>query len=613
MIKKVSALLLAVLFIYLSAVPITASAKAAVPSADEIVKMSKYDGRDYGIITPVKDQGDSNLCWAYSSIAASEANILRQNIGGADVSSLSLNPVAAAYRSFRRESDPLSNTDGDSKSGDYTKATGNPLNVAKLFSMWWGPVAGNQVNIDPFANPSYRFENAFYIPENKSNPDEGIRMIKKAIAEYGAVTFQYNNLRECTYYNPKNESGSGSSPHACTIIGWDDNIPASKFIPGSAERDGGWLVKNSYKSCEYFWLSYDNTSSSMYAFTYAAKDKYDYNYFYDGSLDDFSLRKDKVIANVFQAQKGGTNGKVELIKAVNVGVQGENVTVEVEIMKNLDYPFNGQGNVPVSGGQSAGTTVKSFEHGGYVTVELKDPVKVDPNEWFSVIVRVSNSAGNAKIVTAYRAGKDLSYVGSGENWNKLGNFVGRIKAYTSLVGCDNPSDHKWSDWVLTEKPTASSDGRKVRTCSLCGQTETAVIEHFAKSCIADGRLVYGFEQKLTSEKFPDYFSSDYATVTLEPSSGFAGTDSIIKVVYPDGSEDEYRIVIFGDINGDGVCDGQDSVIAEAMASGMLTQEQIGNAAYTAADGNHDRSVDKNDAELFKNSGVYLSSVKQTKN
>lgn len=604
---------MAVLFIYLSAVPITASAKTAVPSADEIVKMSKYDGRDYGIITPVKDQGDSNLCWAYSSIAASEATILRQNIGGADASSLSLNPVAAAYRSFRRESDPLSNTDGDLKSGDYTKATGNPLNVAKLFSMWWGPVAGNQANIDPFANPSYRFENAFYIPENKSNPDEGIRMIKKAIAEYGAVTFQYNNLRECTYYNPKNESGSGSSPHACTIIGWDDNIPASKFIPGSAERDGGWLVKNSYKSCEYFWLSYDNTSSSMYAFTYAAKDKYDYNYFYDGSLDDFSLRKDKVIANVFQAQKGGTNGKVELIKAVNVGVQGENVTVEVEIMKNLDYPFNGQGNVPVSGGQSAGTTVKSFEHGGYVTVELKDPVKVDPNEWFSVIVRVSNSAGNAKIVTAYRAGKDLSYVGSGENWNKLGNFVGRIKAYTSLVGCDNPSDHKWSDWVLTEKPTASSDGRKVRTCSLCGQTETAVIEHFAKSCIADGRLVYGFEQKLTSEKFPDYFSSDYATVTLEPSSGFAGTDSIIKVVYPDGSEDEYRIVIFGDINGDGVCDGQDSVIAEAMASGMLTQEQIGNAAYTAADGNHDGSVDKNDAELFKNSGVYLSSVKQTKN
>ena len=613
MIKKVSALLLAVLFIYLSAVPITASAKTAVPSADEIVKMSKYDGRDYGIITPVKDQGDSNLCWAYSSIAASEASILRQNIGGADASSLSLNPVAAAYRSFRRESDPLSNTDGDWKSGDYTKATGNPLNVAKLFSMWWGPVAGNQANIDPFANPSYRFENAFYIPENRSNPDEGIRMVKKAIAEYGAVTFQYNNLRECTYYNPKNESGSGSSPHACTIIGWDDNIPASKFIPGAAERDGGWLVKNSYKSCEYFWLSYDNTSSSMYAFTYAAKDKYDYNYFYDGSLDDFSLRKDKVIANVFQAQKGGTNGKAELIKAVNVGVQGENVTVEVEIMKNLDYPFNGQDNVPVSGGQSAGTTAKTFEHGGYVTVELKDPVKVDPNEWFSVIVRVSNSAGNAKIVTAYRAGKDLSYVGSGENWNKLGNFVGRIKAYTSLVGCDNPSDHKWSDWVLTEKPTASSDGRKVRTCSLCGQTETAVIEHFAKNCIADGRLVYGFEQKLTSEKFPDYFSSDYATITLEPSSEFAGTDSIIKVAYPDGSEDEYRIVIFGDINGDGVCDGQDSVIAEAMASGMLTHEQIGNAAYTAADGNHDGSVDKNDAELFKNSGVYLSSVKQTKN
>lgn len=612
MIKRLSALFSVLIFIYISATPITVSAKAAVPSAEEIVKMSKYDGRDYGIITPVKDQGASNLCWAYSSIAASEASILRQNIAGAEKDSLSLNPVAAAYRSFRRESDPLSNTDGEWKSGDYTQAAGNPLNVAKLFSMWWGPVAGNQANTDPFANPSYRFENAFFIPENKSDPEERIKTVKKAIAEYGAVTFQYNNLRECTYYNPKSESGSGSSPHACTIIGWDDNIPASYFIPGAADRNGGWLVKNSYKSCEYFWLSYDNTSSSMYAFTYAAKDKYDYNYFYDGSLDDFALRNDKVIANVFQAQKGGTDGKSEFIKAVNVGVQGENVSVEVEIMKNLDYPFNGQSNVPVSGGQSAGITTKNFEHGGYVTVELNNPVKVAPNEWFSVIVRVSNAAGNAKIVTAYRAGKDLSYIGSGENWNKLGNFIGRIKAYTSLIGCDNPNGHQWGDWKLDGKPSAASDGSKSRTCSVCGQTESVTLDRFAKNCIADGQLIYGFEQELNSENFSDYFSSDYAKITLEPSSKQAGTGSRIKVAYPDGSNTEYSIVIFGDINGDGACDGQDSVIAQAIASGMLTQSQIGDATYSAADGNHDGSIGFEDCELFKMSGVYLSSVIQTK-
>ena len=48
-------------------------------------------------------------------------------------------------------------------------------------------------------------------------------------------------------------------------------------------------------------------------------------------MDDFALRNDKVMANVFKAQKGGTNGKDEYIKAVNVAVSGENVKVEVKV------------------------------------------------------------------------------------------------------------------------------------------------------------------------------------------------------------------------------------------------------------------------------------------
>lgn len=40
-----------------------------IDTVAEIATRDKYDGRDYGIITPVKDQGNSNLCWAYSSMA----------------------------------------------------------------------------------------------------------------------------------------------------------------------------------------------------------------------------------------------------------------------------------------------------------------------------------------------------------------------------------------------------------------------------------------------------------------------------------------------------------------------------------------------------------------
>lgn len=435
--KLLSLLLCAAIFCGIAVSSSGSSAKAeevvSSLSAEELAKMPKYDGRDYGIVTPVKDQGTTNLCWAYSSVAAAEASILKSGIDPtATKDSLSLNPTAVAYRIFRRTADPLGNTGGEQKSGDFTQATGNPLYVAKLFSMWWAPVAGSQASADPYENPSYRFENAYYIPDNRSDPDAYIAAVKEAVATYGAVTFQYNNMRETAYYNPKFEGGGGSSPHACTVVGWDDTIPASRFQPGGATRNGGWLIKNSYNSLEYFWLSYDNTSSSVYAFTFAPKEKYDFNYYYDGNLDDFSLRKDKYVANVFRAQKGGENGKSEYIKAVNVGVSGENVTVEVEVFKNLDYPFGGQSDVPISGGVSAAKKTITSSHGGYLTVELDSPVKVENGEWFSVIVRVSNPENDAKIVTAYKDVKTLSYANGGYGWSSLGNFVGRIKAYTSL-------------------------------------------------------------------------------------------------------------------------------------------------------------------------------------
>ncbi len=570
--KRTICIIMFLITVFLSAAPAAASTNVVL-SAEETAALPRYDGREHNIITKVKDQGTSNLCWAYSSIAASEVSILKSEIDPAvSKDSLYLNPVAVAYRAYRRQSDPMGNTDSESRSGDYTQATGNPLYAAKLFSMWWGPVAGTQPDIDPFSNPSYRLENAFYIPENKSDPDQYIKDIKLAVAKYGAVTFQYNNLREVTYYNPKNESGSGSSPHACTVIGWDDNISADSFVPGGASRNGGWLIKNSYKSLEYFWLSYDNTSSSVYAFSYSPKEKYDFNYYYDGGLDDFVLRNDKIIAIVYEAQNGDTNGCSEYVKAVNVGVQGEKITVEAEIYKGVDYPFGDQSNVPVSGGYSAAKATAFFEHGGYVTVELENQVKVEKGEWFSVIVRVSNEKGDAKVITSYKSGKDLSYYRSGESWYKLGNFVGRVKAYTALVD-DSARD--------------------------------------IGSLTADGDLIYGIEQKTDTAKFKSMLSSELTNVKITPKHNYVGTGTTVEVTFPDDVSKTYTAVLFGDVDGDGIYDGRDAVIINMIADGMLPADWLDDAIRAAADCNRDGTADNEDSILVFQAGIGLSQISQS--
>ena len=427
-----------------------------LPSEDAIASMSKFDGRDYGIVTPVKDQGSTNLCWAYSSVAASETSILRSGINpSATPENLNLNPQAAAYRISNRASDPLGNTDGEYIAGDFTAATGNPSKIATLFSLWWGPVSGKSAAVDPFENSEYRLESAVNIPENKDNPELRIETIKRAIAKYGAVTFQYNNASNIYYYNPKNETGSQSYPHACTIIGWDDTIPADSFAPGGASRNGGWLIKNSYSSLPdgypYFYISYDNTSSYTYAFSYSLREKYDRNYCYDGAINDFPLRNDRVVANVYRAAGSEAEGKTEVLKAVNIGISGNSYTVEVEVFTGLSDPF-GSANPPTDGGESAAKKTQSFDFGGYVTVSFDTPVELSKGEWFSVIVRITD--GNAKIRLGEKNGRNLSYAGTSGGFTKIGNYVGRIKALTSVIDAlpdEDDTEYNFTNLVVLAK------------------------------------------------------------------------------------------------------------------------------------------------------------------
>ena len=92
-----------------------------------------------------------------------------------------------------------------------------------------------------------------------------------------------------------------------------------------------------------------------------------------------------------------------------------------------------------------------------------------------------------------------------------------------------------------------------------------------------------------------------------------GTGDTITIYKSNGEVyKELDVVVFGDVNGDGVYDGMDSMIVSCLANGMLSENDVSEAEYMAADCNHDGVVDLLDVDILNQAGVLLADVDQSK-
>lgn len=73
--------------------------------------------------------------------------------------------------------------------------------------------------------------------------------------------------------------------------------------------------------------------------------------------------------------------------------------------------------------------------------------------------------------------------------------------YTDATG------HRWSDWKTVKKATTSSEGRKQRTCSSCGKTESKTIAKVKSSSTSGGHKITGARKAVYSYRGMDKFSS----------------------------------------------------------------------------------------------------------
>ncbi len=307
---------------------------------------AQYSSVDLGYITPVKDQYYFGTCWAFATISAVEAYVLKNNVlEGMTKDNLDLSERHLVFYAGHNPPDPLGNTDGDERiyptySGqvpwDYYYSyldTGDEcVNLYQRLGAYFGiveeSVAPYQELIDKYeehyrGDQDYKafldetmldntYENAcekdiLHLTATHSAEYEETDKIKQMVMDYGAVTAKldfsppYLNYDNYAYYDPDNDSGAA---HMVAIVGWDDQYSRNNFgnydtwtdsdgteyqgAEAVPEHDGAWLVKNSYGSewglDGYFWLSYDYRypEKTVYACEIEAADHGWHVYMHDG-------------------------------------------------------------------------------------------------------------------------------------------------------------------------------------------------------------------------------------------------------------------------------------------------------------------------------------------
>ena len=494
---------------------------ASVTPLSAYAAPAKYSSVEQGYITPVKNQGQWGICWAFTSTAISEASLIKEFPDKFKADTLDLSENLLSYMISHPSLYGKLNSSGDyatytsSSATDYLELGGNVWNAGLAVMNGIGPYYENsQYPYSSYGTPGivnksfteseyYELRNSgaakltgMYVANiNQNNSND---QLKELILTYGAASLSYCDTTNYGRTDGKfGDDGSSyyyycpeeyTSNHAVTVVGWDDSIPASAFKTAPA-GNGAWLIKNSWgddsRDDGYFWLSYYDKSimSSGVAYDYTvdgADDYYDTLYNYDGgnSSSWFGFGLSTMYgANVFTAEDASniTGAAVYTSKGMDI---------ELSVYTGLKDKTN-----PTSGTKAATATKENIGYEGYYSLQFDSSVKVQKGDTFAIVAKITNNSGSARIYSEFGYNMNgLTYTlntNKGESYytydpdsfwddcanNKKNNLM--IKAYAVDTEC---TVHSYGEWITDTAATCTKDGTKHRECKRCGAVENGIIE-----------------------------------------------------------------------------------------------------------------------------------------
>ncbi len=483
---------------------------------------SSFDLRREGYAPEVGNQGNDQTCWTFSTMAAIESNYLFRtkiypyfsNFLGSDSG---LSKLHLAWYSFKN-SDSKKNfayvrnglvmSPSDS---EILNHAGNPQMALAFLSRHDGPVKESDLPYGssyPASGTSprdyktaLRVVGAYYVePLNISfqeNDNVFIgedELLKLYLLAHGAVSIgvywdtSYMSSK-FAYYNPSSKKGG----HAVTIIGWDDNYSRDNFFPLKPEKNGAWLVQNSwgtswgYGGC--FWMSYEQLLRFAIAFEVEEVNQRVREYYHDdlGFTAEVNLSDNAnnfaAVANVFKVK--GDHEKLREVGfySTNSIYKADTLILDLGTENSLENLSERAKNIE---NLKALNTYEGLGEKGYVVNLLDKPIELSKDHYFAIVMMMSPSsadfnptiAAEVKIPNYRTANAEINaqetyFTNDGETWQdakyhkfligtqEIEGFNACIKGFTYV-----PDERFADDWTII-----SDDGKAQLSISLLKVTE----------------------------------------------------------------------------------------------------------------------------------------------